>query len=185
MTNVVFLGPPGAGKGTQAIRFAEARGIPHVSTGDMLRAAVAAGSELGRQVQEIMDGGRLVPDDVIAAVVAARLREDDCAVGFVLDGFPRTVVQAEVLEAELASRSLALDHVVQLEVEDAELTRRMLARSQGRADDTPEVIQQRLEVYASQTAPLISYYGGKGLLRRVDGLGTVDEIAERTAAAVS
>jgi adenylate kinase len=185
MTNVVFLGPPGAGKGTQAVRFAAERGIPHVSTGDILRAAVAAETPLGLRAKAIIEGGDLVPDELVAGVVAERLREDDCAPGFVLDGFPRTVVQAQLLGEDLEARGLALDHVLALEVPVEELERRLIARGQGRADDTPEVIRNRMEVYAASTAPLVQFYEERGLLRRVDGTGDVDTVAGRLADAAA
>lgn len=180
---VVFLGPPGAGKGTQAKGFATDRGIPHVSTGDMLRAAVAAGTPLGQRAKEIIEAGELVPDDVMAGIVSDRVREADAEAGFALDGFPRTVAQAELLDADLSGRGLALDHVLLIEVETEEVVRRLLARAGGRADDNPEVIRNRMGVYERSTMPLVAFYESRGLLRRVDGLGSVEDVAARLAAA--
>ncbi|MCP4035723.1 MAG: adenylate kinase [bacterium] len=184
MSDLVFLGPPGAGKGTQAKRLAAARGVLHISTGDMLRAAVAAGTPLGLKAKAIMDSGKLLSDDVIAAVVEERLAQDDCSAGVLLDGFPRTLVQAELLSGILDRLGRTLGHVALLEVPNDELERRMLERAkEGRADDTPEVIRRRLEIYAEETAPLIGYYDERGLLRRIDGLGSIDEVTERVRSA--
>lgn len=175
---VVFLGPPGAGKGTQAERFAALRAVPHISTGEILRQAVAEGSELGRKAQSFMDSGALVPDELMAGVVSARLGRADCARGFLLDGFPRTVPQAELLD----ERGIELDHVVQIDVPSEEVVQRLMGR--GRGDDTPETVRNRIATYERQTQPLVDHYAARGLLRRVDGLGSVDEVFDRIGAAV-
>ena len=181
---LVFLGPPGAGKGTQAIGVAEAQAVPHISTGDILRAAVAAGTELGLEAKRYMDGGKLVPDEVIAGVVSVRLREADCAPGFVLDGFPRTLPQAEILAGKLEEMGRGLDHVVLLEVPTPELERRLLARGGGRSDDNPEVIRSRLEVYENETRPRVGFYEERNLLRHIDGVGDVEQIRSRIGEAL-
>lgn len=181
--NFVFLGPPGAGKGTQAARLCAAHSIPHISTGDMLRGAVAAGTAVGEVAKSYLDRGALVPDQVIADVVAERLTHEDCAGGFLLDGFPRTLPQAELLGDALVGLTRSLDHVLLLDVPEDELQRRLTSRNEGRSDDAPEVIAHRLEVYAQQTAPLKGYYAERGLLRTVNGLGTIDDVTERVLAA--
>jgi len=178
---LVLLGRQGAGKGTQGIRLAEHYGAAHVSTGDMLRAAVAEGTEFGRRAGEIMDRGDLVPDDVMVGVVQERLAKDDArTAGFLLDGFPRTVVQAEALDDLLAPDGLTA--VVNIDVPLDEVRARM--RSRGRADDTDEAIERRLSHYEEQTAPLIAYYETGSLLVAVHGLGTMDEVFERLVAAI-
>ena len=177
---IVFIGPPGAGKGTQAERLCETYRLAHLSTGDMLRAARDAQTEVGRQADEYMSSGRLVPDSIILDIVAARLAEPDCQAGYVLDGFPRTVAQAEALDARLAQQETPMDVVLELQVADEELFQRLAGR--GRADDTPEVIRQRLLAYRKQTEPLLEYYGRRGSLQTIDGLGTVDEIFSRAKA---
>ncbi len=182
--NLVFLGPPGAGKGTQAVRLRDALRIAHVSTGDMLRAAVAAGTPVGRQAKSFLDRGALVPDEVIADLVEERVRADDCARGFLLDGFPRTLGQAGLLDAALARLHLALDAVVLLDVPEEELFRRLTSRGEGRSDDRPEVIRHRLSVYREQTEPLRALYAERGVLRAVPGTGTPDDVAARVMAAV-
>lgn len=179
---IVFLGPPGAGKGTQAIRLAQTLGVPHISTGDMLRAAAASGSEFGRRVKAIFDAGQLVPDDVMEGVVAERLAAPDCALGFLLDGYPRTLPQAYFLAGVLAGTGRRIDHVVLIEVPRDELVRRMAAR--GRSDDTREAIENRLQDYDQKTRPLTEFYGSRGLVRRVEGTGTMDDVAARLSAAV-
>jgi adenylate kinase len=180
-TRVVFLGPPGAGKGTQAQRLAASAGIPHLSTGDMLRKAVAEGTPVGRQVKPIIDAGKLIPDDVMWSVVAERLERPDCGSGFLLDGFPRTVAQATTLDAKLSADRSPLTCAISLDVPESELVKRMLAR--GRADDTPETVRTRLQVYDRQTAPLKDWFKGRGLLREIDGTGSPDEVYERVRAA--
>jgi adenylate kinase len=182
-TRVVFLGPPGAGKGTQAQRFAAGKGIPHLSTGDMLRKAAAEGTPVGLQAKPLLDAGKLVPDDVMWGVVAERLSRDDCRPGFLLDGFPRTVPQATTLFEKLAADKTPLTCAISIDVPEAELVKRMLAR--GRADDTPETVRTRLSVYEKQTAPLKEWFRGRGLLREIDGAGTPDEVYGRVVAAAA
>ena len=182
MSDVVFLGPPGAGKGTQAVRVAAALHVPHISTGDMLRAAVASGSELGRTVKGILEAGHLVSDDVMAGVVRERLGQPDCAGGFLLDGYPRTLPQCAFLDGILGDAGRALHHVVLFEVPDAELVERLLKR--GRTDDTRQTVERRLQVYAAETAPLKNAYAARGLLRTIDGTGAPDAVFARVLAAV-
>ncbi len=181
--NVIFFGPPGAGKGTQAAIIKETYGIAHLSTGDMLRAAVAAGTEVGRQAKAVMEAGKLVPDDLIISVVADRIEEPDCVHGFILDGFPRTLRQAQALDAMLAKKGRDLDAVVEVRVPDAVLVGRIEKRAAetggARADDNPETLRRRLAIYHEQTAPVLPYYEQTGLLRVIDGNR---EIAEVTAA---
>jgi adenylate kinase len=175
---LVFLGPPGAGKGTQAVRIAEKYGVPHISTGDILRAAVREGTELGKLAKSYMDRGELVPDEVIIGIIRERLSQEDVREkGFILDGFPRTLKQAEALDRMLQELNMPLDKVIYLNVDDEEIVKRLLAR--GRADDTEEVIRNRLKVYREQTAPLIDYYSEKCLLVEVYGVGAIDEITKK------
>ncbi len=188
---IVLLGPPGCGKGTQAALLAESLGVPAVSTGELFRAHVAAGTELGRAAAAYASAGDLVPDDVTTAMLVDRLQEPDCARGYLLDGFPRTVGQAERLREELRARGARLDAVVDLEVGDAELIRRMATRRvlvDGawvvRDDDRPETVRHRLEVYRAQTAPLVDLYAAEGILRRVDADGEVTTVAARVLAAL-
>lgn len=198
---LILLGPPGAGKGTQAAKIVEAYGIPHISTGDMLRANVKAGTPLGLEAKKLMDAGDLVPDEVIIAMVDARLDEDDAVNGFCLDGFPRTVPQASALEELLARKGAPIDVCLRFSVEDAEIVSRITGRRvhkptgdiyhvvfnpppadldeadlQQREDDTEEVVLNRLEVYRRQTEPLEKYYWERGLLRDVQAVGDMDEI---------
>ncbi len=177
---IVFIGPPGAGKGTQAERLAAAYRIAHLSTGDMLRAAREAGTEIGRQADRYMSAGQLVPDEIILAVVGQRLRQPDCRNGYLLDGFPRTLAQAEALDQMLDEAATPLDVVLELRVPEDELFRRLAGR--GRADDDPEVIRQRLVAYREQTEPLLDYYRERDLLQTIDGGGTVEEVFERAKA---
>ena len=183
---LVLLGPPGAGKGTQAVRLAERFSIPAISTGDIFRANVKNGTELGLRVQEFMNVGALVPDDVTNAMVRDRLNEADAQAGFLLDGYPRTPDQAVELETMLAPSGARLDAAVELTVDFEAVTERLLKRAQieGRVDDTEPIIRKRLEVYASDTSPLTAYYQGRGLLIQVAGLGSVDEVTERLVAAI-
>ncbi|GAB4524843.1 MAG: adenylate kinase [Amphiplicatus sp.] len=181
---LILLGPPGAGKGTQAQRIVERRGIPQLSTGDMLRAAIASGSELGRRVKTIMDRGDLVSDAIIEEILTARIQEPDCANGFILDGAVRTVGQAEMIDRLLARQGRSLDVVIELVVDEEELLNRLRSRIREaeaaglplRADDNEETFKKRQQVYREQTAPLIPYYEKQGKLRRVDGMGTVEEV---------
>jgi adenylate kinase len=174
---VVFLGPPGSGKGTQATALGRELGVPAISTGDMLREAVANGSELGRRVRRIMEAGELVGDDLMAEVVKERLAEDDTDSGFLLDGYPRTASQAETLRQILDSGSDTLDHVVFIDVPEEELVKRALLRQRG-ADDREDVIRERLRVYREKTQPLVEYYRTRGLLREVDGNRAVDAVRQ-------
>jgi len=174
---VVLLGPPGAGKGTQAQVLCEHLNVPAISTGDMLREAVAEGSQLGRRVQEIMASGALVDDATMAEVVRERLARPDARQGFLLDGYPRTLPQARTLEGILDGMSEELDAVLLVEVPEAELVRRTLLR--GRADDTENVVRERLRVYREKTEPLIGYYKERGLLRAIDGDRPIEEVTAR------
>lgn len=203
---LILLGPPGAGKGTQAQWLKDTYGIPQLSTGEMLREAVAMGTEVGREAKSIMEAGKLVSDDVINRIVAERIDQPDCAGGFILDGFPRTIPQAEALDRMLAERGLALDAVVEIKVDNQALVERISGRfSCGkcgagyhdsfkptavagicdvcggtefvrRKDDNAETVAARLAAYEAQTAPLLPYYGDKGLVRAVDGMVTIDEV---------
>ncbi len=181
------MGPPGAGKGTQAAVLAARLGVPHISTGDIFRGNVSKGTPLGIEAKRYMDAGEYVPDGVTNAMVRDRLSWDDCRPGFLLDGYPRTVEQVGELNAMLGSASLALDCVLELTVDLDEVVGRLVKRAaeQGRSDDTEDVIRRRLEVYFEQTAPLTAMYEAQGLLVRVDGLGAIDEVSERIAAALS
>jgi adenylate kinase len=207
--NLILLGPPGAGKGTQAKRIQEKNGLIQLATGDMLRAAIAAGTEIGRKAKPIMDSGQLVPDDVLIAMIGERIAQPDCHNGFILDGFPRTVRQAEALDAMLAAKQRKLDHVIEMNVDDAALVDRVTGRFtctrcgasyhdrymqpsvsgvcdvcgnttfSRRADDTAETIKARLGAYHAQTAPILPYYRKKGILQTVDGMADIDEVARQ------
>ena len=180
---IVFLGPPGAGKGTQATLISRRLGIAHISTGEMLREEVAAGSPLGKQVKGILDAGELVPDAVMIEVIKSRISRPDCGAGFLLDGFPRTVNQAEELSALLGAMQKGLTHVIELKVPEEVLLERVRHRAtQGagtRSDDNDAVMAKRLAVYREQTAPVSAFYKAKGALFEVDGLGAVEDVQER------
>ena len=181
---IILLGPPGAGKGTQSERIVQRFGIPQLSTGDMLRAAVAAGTPVGLEAKAVMESGGLVSDRIVVGIVADRIEEPDARRGFILDGFPRTVAQAEALSEMLASKGLSLSAVIELKVDENALVGRIekraaetLARGQAvRKDDTPEVFKQRLEAYRAQTAPLSAYYAQKGMLETIDGMQPIDKV---------
>ncbi|WP_295813140.1 adenylate kinase [uncultured Nitratireductor sp.] len=181
---LILLGPPGAGKGTQAQRLVEKHGVPQLSTGDMLRAAVAAGTEVGKRAKAVMDAGELVSDEIVNAIVAERIGQSDCANGFILDGYPRTLAQADAVEAMLSERDLKLDATIELVVDDAALVGRIEKRAQEaiaagqtpRKDDNADVFDERLREYYKKTAALIGYYHAKGSLLRVDGMKTIDEV---------
>lgn len=181
---LVFLGPPGAGKGTQAERLRTRYGIPQLSTGEMLRAAVQAGTPIGLRAKAVMDAGLLVSDDIVVGIVADRIEEPDAKRGFVLDGFPRTLAQAEALDAMLVRKGLTLDTVLELEVDESALIDRIRKRVEDtlakggavRADDTPDAFRTRIEAYKAQTAPVSGYYESRAALRRVNGMMPMDEV---------
>ncbi|HSG32318.1 MAG TPA: adenylate kinase [Thermodesulfobacteriota bacterium] len=184
--NLIIFGPPGAGKGTQAVNIVEKYGVAHISTGDILRGAVKNGTELGQKAKEYMDKGELVPDELIIGIIKDRIKEQDCQGGFLLDGFPRTIAQANALETMLSNEGLEIDSVVSVEVQDSEIITRILKRAEeeGRADDTEDVVKNRLQVYRNQTEPLKDYYKEKGKLSEVDGIGSVDEVFSRIAGTI-
>ena len=187
---LILLGPPGAGKGTQAQRLVEKHAIPQLSTGDMLRAAVQAGTEVGKRAKAVMDAGELVSDEIVNAIVAERIDQPDCARGFILDGYPRTLAQADAVEAMLAQRGITLDAVIELVVDDRALVGRIVRRAEEakaagqpvRKDDNPEVFEERLREYYKKTAPLTGYYHAKGMLKGVDGMAPVDEVTRQIGA---
>jgi adenylate kinase len=183
---LIIMGPPGAGKGTQASVIAGRFGVPAVSTGDIFRANVSQGTELGREAQRYMDAGEYVPDAVTNQMVRARIAEPDAEPGFLLDGYPRTVAQVEELDSMVDGTGHRLDAAIVLTVDQDEIVERLLHRAQveGRPDDTAEVIRRRQEVYAEQTAPLIDVYRDRGILVEVDGMGEVDEVTQRIFEAV-
>jgi adenylate kinase len=213
--NVILLGPPGAGKGTQAQRLERAHGMVQLSTGDMLRAAVASGSELGRQAKQVMDAGQLMPDDLMIRMIAERIEQPDCAGGFILDGFPRTTGQAEALDRMLGDKGLALDAVIEMKVDEEALVERITGRFTcarcgagyhdkfhrpkndeicdhcggteftRRADDNEETVRARLAAYREQTAPILPYYEARGALRRVDGMAPIDEVTRQIEAVLA
>ncbi len=178
---LIFLGPPGAGKGTQAIRIQETYGIPQLSTGDMLRSAVAAGTEVGKQAKSIMDAGGLVSDNIVVNIIADRIGEDDCQKGFILDGFPRNVAQANALDSMLLEKKINIDFVIELKVDENALLDRIKKRAAesvdgARADDNAESLKKRLELYREQTAPVSSHYEKAGKLKHVNGMLNIDEV---------
>jgi len=204
--NIILLGPPGCGKGTQAQKLERGLGMVQLSTGEMLRATVASGSELGKRAKAVMDAGNLMPDDVMIGIIASRIAEPDCADGFTLDGFPRTLPQAEGLDVMLADRALKLDAIIEFKVDESALVERISGRFtcakcgagyhdkfkrpavagicdicggsefKRRTDDRAETVQARLDVYNKQTAPILPYYAAKGVLRAVDGMADIDEV---------
>ena len=178
---IALFGAPGAGKGTQAERLVAERGLVQLSSGDMLRAAISAGTELGLRAKDIIDRGDLVPDDIIVGMVAARIDDHDCAKGVILDGFPRTVTQAYALDEMLGGKGLSLDYFIEIEVDDTALFARIESRAAktggARGDDNAATLRRRLAVYYERTAPLLPYYAEKGVLRSVDGMNSVDAVA--------
>lgn len=186
--NLVLFGPPGAGKGTQAKFLQEKRGLPQLSTGDMLRAAVAAGSPLGKQVEAILAKGDLVSDDVVIRIIAERYDQPDCAKGAVFDGFPRTIPQAQALDKMLADRKRKIDVVIELKVDEAILLDRVEQRiksGQSRTDDNPESLKKRLAVYRRDTAPLLDYYRAQGKLVTVDGMAPIEDVTKAIATVIA
>lgn len=186
-SRLVLLGPPGAGKGTQAVRLAEHLGVPAISTGDIFRANIKGGTELGRTAQEYTSRGALVPDEVTNAMVSDRLSQPDAADGFLLDGYPRNVAQVAELDAILADSGRAVDAAVEITADAEVVAARLVKRAEieGRADDTADVVRHRLDVYAEQTAPISDVYADRGLLVQVDGMGEVDAVTERLLAALA
>ena len=180
-SRIVLLGPPGAGKGTQAAMLLDEIGVPHVSTGDMLRAAVKAGTPVGLQAKAVMDAGELVSDELVIGIAEERLSEDDAKKGFLLDGFPRTIAQAEALAGLLEKLAVRLDCCLALTVKNEAVVQRLLKRAEieGRADDNEETIRERMRVYDQETAPLLDFYRGRGQLIEVSGMGTIDEVGQR------
>jgi len=184
---LILLGPPGAGKGTQAQRLVERYGIPQLSTGDMLRAAVTAGTEVGKRAKAVMDAGELVSDDIVNAIVAERIDQPDCAGGFILDGYPRTLAQADAVQDMLAERGTLLDMAIELVVDDKALVGRIVKRADEakaagqpvRKDDNPQVFEERLREYYKKTAPLIGYYYANDLLKQVDGMAPIDDVTRQ------
>ena len=183
---LVLLGAPGSGKGTQATRLKEALAVPHISTGDLLRAEVAAGTPLGLQAKAVMERGELVSDDIVLGMLEERLNAGDCGKGFILDGYPRNSAQANALDALLGRLGQPVDVAVLLDVDTELLLERIAgrARAEGRSDDTPETVRNRLRIYNDQTAPVIGFYEDAGKLARVDGVGSMDEITARVLAAI-
>jgi len=183
--NIILLGPPGAGKGTQAKILERAHGIVQLSTGDMLRAAVASGSEIGAQAKAVMDAGKLMPDDIMIEIISTRIDQPDCARGFILDGFPRTTAQAEALEKMLSDKGLKLDFVIEIAVDDEILIDRINTRvaqmpeSERRSDDNEETLRKRLGVYHEQTAPILPFYRDRGMLKQVDGMASIEEVTKQ------
>jgi adenylate kinase len=187
--NIILFGPPGSGKGTQAKLLQSDRGLPQLSTGDMLRAAIAAGTELGKKCKAIMDAGELVSDEIVIGIIAERYAQKDCAGGAVFDGFPRSIPQAEALDKMLGNAGQAIDLVIELKVNDEILIKRVEQRIKesggvARADDTPETLKNRLAVYYKNTAPLLDYYKAQGKLNTVDGMAPIDEVTHAIAAVI-
>jgi adenylate kinase len=187
MMNLILFGPPAAGKGTQAKRLVETRNMVQLSTGDMLRAAIASGSELGKKVSGIMERGELVSDEIVVALIEERLPEAEAAGGAIFDGFPRTLAQAEALDKMLKGRGRQIDQVIRLKVDDQALMDRVAGRfaESGRPDDNPESFKVRLQAYNAQTAPLLPYYEKQGRLVEVDGMGSIDAVAKAIDAAMA
>ncbi len=207
--NLILMGPPGAGKGTQSQRIEKSHGIVQLSTGDMLRAEVASGSDLGKEAKDVMESGGLVSDELIIAMISSRIDQDDCKKGFILDGFPRTTPQAEALDAMLTEKGLKIEHVIEMKVDDEAMVKRITGRftcvecgagyhdefqkpeKEGvcdqcggteftrRADDNAETVRARLQAYHEQTAPILSYYKEKGTMKSVEGMATIDEVTEQ------
>ena len=186
MKRLIIMGPPGAGKGTQAVRIAERLGIPAISTGDIFRNNIKDGTDLGRQVEDILKSGGYVPDEMTNKIIEDRLGWVDAAPGFLLDGYPRTPGQVEFLDQVLAGHGHALDGVLELTVDEDALVSRLMKRAEieGRADDTEEVIRERMAIYHKETAPLLAIYEEHGVLIKVDGMGTVDDVTDRVIKAV-
>lgn len=187
---LILFGPPGAGKGTQAKRLEERFGLKQLSTGDMLRAAVAEGSDLGKEIKAVIDGGNLVSDDIIIRMIEARIEAPDCRNGVIFDGFPRTVAQAEALDTMLARKGMKIDNVILINVPEEELYRRIDTRAreagagQVRQDDTPETLKNRLEVYKAQTEPVLPFYRNKGLICEINGMALPDEVTAQIISAL-
>ena len=190
---LILLGPPGAGKGTQATRLMEKHGIPQLSTGDMLRAAVKAGTPIGLQAKAVMESGGLVSDEIVVGIIADRMEEPDAKKGFILDGFPRTVAQAQALDAMMAKKGMKLDGIVELKVDENALMARIEKRAAEtvaaggtvRADDNPDAFKKRLVAYREQTAPVSAYYASKGSLKTVDGMASIDDVTKAIDAALA
>jgi adenylate kinase len=190
---LILLGPPGAGKGTQAARLVEKHGIPQLSTGDMLRAAVKAETPVGLQAKSVMESGALVSDEIVVGIIADRLDEVDAKAGFILDGFPRTVAQAKALDVMLAEKNMKLDAIVELKVDEGALLSRIENRAREtvaaggivRADDNPDALKKRLDAYRVQTAPVSAYYASRGVLKTVDGMAPIDDVTKALDAALA
>jgi adenylate kinase len=187
--NIILFGPPGAGKGTQAELLVQSRGMVQLSTGDMLRAAIAAGTELGLQAKEIMDAGKLVSDDIMIGMIAERMEADDCRNGVILDGFPRTVAQAQALDAMFGDKQISLDSVIEIRVDEnalfARIEKRAAETGGARSDDNAEVLAARLKVYHDNTAPVLPYYEDKGQLVTIDGMQSVEEVNKQIEACLN
>ena len=187
--NIILFGPPGAGKGTQAELLVQSRGMVQLSTGDMLRAAIAAGTELGLQAKEIMDAGKLVSDDIMIGMIAERMEADDCRNGVILDGFPRTVAQAQALDAMFGEKQISLDSVIEIRVDEnalfARIEKRAAETGGARSDDNAEVLAARLKVYHDNTAPVLPYYEDKGQLVTIDGMQSVEEVNKQIEACLN